>query len=330
MVVGFNSSSTTNYNPHEDSEWLPGMGTRATVSGLSADNVKASVKWLPLLKSTSAQVLDLNVTASTSGTYTFERTDFKEIPSIYNVWLVDSYKKDSLDIRHNTTYAFNVDLSDTNSYGHKRFHLVVREDPGMALHLLKFGGTKETNGSEIVWTTENEENYTNFTVERSTDGGASFSVIGGMSSSSLGTYSLLDARPVTGADVYRLKLEDLNGTVTYSNNITLMYGALSNTLVSSAVSIYPNPTKSAINLSIVQGLNASSTLAQSSLNTKAATNVVYAIKIVNNTGSVIKSVTTSQSNWQTDVSYLLPGTYVVEVINNSDKSVVGRGTFVKL
>lgn len=40
--------------------------------------------------------------------------------------------------------------------------------------------------------------------------------------------------------------------------------------------------------------------------------------------------TSSQTLSQQDVSTLLPGTYVVQVVNKNDKSVVGESKFVKL
>lgn len=59
-------------------------------------------------------------------------------------------------------------------------------------------------------------------------------------------------------------------------------------------------------------------------------NPSYAIKIVSASGNVVKTTTSSQPNWQDDVTTLLPGTYIVQVLNNADHSVVGKTTFVKL
>jgi trimeric autotransporter adhesin len=329
-VIGFNSTSTAKFNSFEDSAFLPGSGGLESISVMSGDSVKASVKWLPLPKNNLKRVIKLNVIVAASGLYTLERTDFKEIPAIYRVWLMDNYKKDSLDIRHNTTYAFNVSINDTASYGSNRFRVAVLEDPALGLHLLDFTATKVTGGSEIVWKTENEQNYTYFTVERSTNNGINFDVMNGLTSSNLGTYSYLDKAPLTGNNLYRLKLVDLNGSVTYSKVVTLRYDNASSL---ANISVYPNPAKNTLNLTINQVLNASSTSLQavSSVTPLAATfNTVYSIKIVNNTGTVIKTTTTTQLDWQTDVSNLLPGTYIIQVINDQDKSLVGRAEFVKM
>jgi hypothetical protein len=330
MVIGFNSTSTTKYNNDEDSAYLPGFGAPQSISSTTSDSVKTSVKWLPLPKSTLSQVIKLNVGVSASGQYTLERTDFKQIPQIYEVWLMDRYKKDSLDIRNNAMCIFNTDLTDTASFGSNRFQVVIRENPALGLHLLDFTAVKATKGAQIIWKTENEQNYTNFTVERSNDGGTTFKVLGGIASSNLGTYSFLDKAPPVAADQYRLKLVDLNGVISYSNVVTLMY-TNANNLVKSNIALYPNPAKSTLNLTITQPFNADASQIINPVNPPATgTNTVYGIKIVNSLGSVMQTASTNQQDWQTDVSRLMPGTYVIQVINNGNNTLVGKGTFIKL
>jgi hypothetical protein len=103
-----------------------------------------------------------------------------------------------------------------------------------------------------------------------------------------------------------------------------MYANSSSSHVENAVTIYPNPAKRTLNLAINPAFIVGST------KTTIPANTVYRIKILNNKGSILKSATINQQNWQTDVSSLLPGTYVIQVVNNDDDSVVGKGTFIKL
>jgi hypothetical protein len=35
-------------------------------------------------------------------------------------------------------------------------------------------------------------------------------------------------------------------------------------------------------------------------------------------------------SWQTNISNFAPGTYIIEVVNTSNNSVVGKSSFVKL
>ena len=317
MVIGFNSTSTTKFNPIEDSEFLPGNAPPQSIGAISSDSVKTSQKWLPFPKNADNQVIRLNVTARATGTYTLQRKDFKAIPKLYEVWLMDVYKKDSLDIRNNTTYVFDIDLSDTASFGNNRFRVLVRQNPALGVHLLNFTGAKVSGGSQIVWKTENEENYTYFTVERSSDGGATFNPVGGVASAALGTYSFLDKTPPAAVDMYRLKIVDINGAVSYSNIVTLMYGSPGSTLVKTGIVVYPNPAKTTLSLSIAPGFQTTS-------------NFSYTIQIANVLGSVVTKISTTQQTWQTDVSSLMPGTYVVQVINKNNNSLVGQSTFIKL
>jgi hypothetical protein len=241
-------------------------------------------------------------------------TEIAAVPQIYEVWLMDAFTKDSVDMRKTPSYTFDL-TTDTNSYGVNRFKVVLREDTSLAVRLLTSTGSKAPNGSQLTWSTANEQNYTHFTVEKSTDGGKTFNVVGGFASDAEGAYSLLDKNPAAGPNMYRLKIEDLNDSISYSKVVTLNYGSGSG--LNDNVLIYPNPAKSTINLTITP------------LST-ANPNSIYNIIIVNAQGLVVKTATTSQTNWQTNLSNLMPGTYVLQVVNSSDNSLVGMGTFVKL
>jgi hypothetical protein len=56
----------------------------------------------------------------------------------------------------------------------------------------------------------------------------------------------------------------------------------------------------------------------------------YNIKVISITGTVVSTTTSSQPIWQSNISNLLPGTYIIQVVNNKDKTLVGKGTFVKM
>jgi len=330
IYVGFASNASAQYVNDEDAPYKAGTG-KVKMASYSSDHVLLAINKMPLPGQKQATI-PLFVTAGAYGTYKLNMTELKGIPQIYEVWLMDAYKNDSLDMRHNTTYAFDI-TADTNSYGSRRFQLVIRQNTALRLRLLNFAATKVSNGAQVVWKTENEQDYTNFTVERSTDKGVTFDVLGGFISDNIGTYSFLDKNP-EAANQYRLKLQDLNNNITYSGIVTLMYGNSNNNLVNNNLSIYPNPAKSTLNLNINQPFSLNQSTAQSSSSIAnplaAIANTVYGIKIVSTTGFVMKAATTTAQDWQTDVSGLMPGTYIIQVTDNRNNSLVGKGTFVKL
>jgi len=334
IVIGFNAGASPAYNFNEDSKYLQGIDAAEGLSSFSSDGVPLSINLLPLPKQT-ADVIRLDVKAQNSGPITLKRTELDQLPAIYEVWLIDNYKKDSLDLRADSNYAFTINKSDTASFGSNRFEVVVRQNPALSVQLLDFNASKANDGAQITWTTQNEEDYTHFAVERSSDGGTTFSVMDGMISNGQGGYTYTDKTPPEASDQYRLKITDLNGTATYSNVVTVMYGNTVNT-ISGAISIYPNPTSGVINLSIsqnegsvsdlgVQSFGTASSLASNSSNSSS-----YNIRIVNTSGATIKTANSSTAKWQDNVAALSPGTYIITVISNSNNKLVGRSTFVKL
>jgi trimeric autotransporter adhesin len=316
-IVRIDSGAQNGFVVNEDSQYMVGNG-EVSLSSFSADNMQLAINDIPLPK--SSQTVRLKVKATASGAYAINRTELNNLPALYEVWLMDAYLKDSLDIKHNSAYKFNVNLSDTNSFGANRFSVVIRQDPALMVHLLSFSASKAVTGDLVLWTTENEADYTNFTVQRSINSGKTFDAIGNFTSNNLGTYNYLDRVPVKGVNQYRLMMQDLNGNITYSNVITILYDNMNNT-ASSPISIYPNPAKGTLNL-LITPANSSSAV--------TTTAAVYGIKIMNTSGTLVKTATTTQQTWQADISNLLPGTYIMQVVNNSNESVIGKGTFIKL
>jgi hypothetical protein len=333
-VICFKADAQNGFVINEDSQHLTGGG-KVGLCSISADSVALAINTIPLPKPTQT-IVRLEMSATTDGVYTLNRTEINNIPKLYRVWLMDAYVKDSLDIRSNTTYTFNLYKADGNSYGANRFSIVIRQDPAMMVHLLSASATKAKDGAQIIWTTENEDYYTNFTVERSTDGGNTFNALGSLLSNGTGNYNFLDKTPLLTSDKYRVQVTDLNGGITYSTVMTLNYDVSNNAQANNAIVIYPNPVSNVMNLAINQN-NGSSTntsplqLTDLNSNINKKTNpVTYDIKIISLAGYVVKTETSSQPTWQDNVSALSPGTYVVQVVNNTNKSLVGKSTFIKL
>jgi hypothetical protein len=312
-VVIFNNNAHDNYAQNEDALYLKGSGS-VSLSNLSGDKKALAINQLPFPK--KAQSIPLNVGFTTTGIYNLSFTELNNIPALYDIWLMDAYKKDSLDVKHNPDYTFTSTLTDTNTFGSKRFSLVLRPNPLLTVHLLSFTGTKTATQVKLAWTAENESSYTRYILERSVDGGKKFTTLDSLTSANLGVYNDLDPNPVKGQNIYRLKQIDLTGNISYSSIVPVMYADnVVNNITANLISVYPNPVKSMLNLAVTPA-------------TTAAAN--YKITITNTTGSVIRSSTSSSPTWQGDVSVLSPGTYFIEVTNIIQNTLIGKSTFIKL
>ena len=195
IIISFNPNASSAYVAGEDAVTLQGFGL-VSLSSISSNNVLLAIN--ALLLPPQRRSIPLKVDAKTDGTYTLNMTSINGMPAIFDIWLKDNYRNDSLNYRNNSTYTFDLLKADTNSYGSKRFSLVITQNKALGLHLLNFTAAKATGGARIAWQVENEVNYTGFSVERSTDNGKTYTALTSLTSSALGNYSFLDAIPVTG------------------------------------------------------------------------------------------------------------------------------------
>lgn len=311
IVVRLNDKASNAYADTEDAWDMGGISPEVSLSAFSSDSVKLAISRLPFPKK-KAQVIRLFTDAIASGNYQLKLIQMSDLPSVYQVMLKDNFKKDSVDIHANPAYSFTIDKTNPATFGADRFSLIIRQNPQLALKLLDFDGRKTSDGSLITWKTSHEYAFTTFFVERSTDKGETFESLGNMMSGSIGKYNFLDSKPVIGQNQYRLKLSDLNANISYSKIVTLSYSSHDNDRTAK-INIYPNPTATFINLAIDPDSKISS----------------CSIRIMSAGGTVVREGITQQLTWRANIANLKPGTYLVQVTNNRDRTLVGVASFVK-
>jgi hypothetical protein len=174
-------------------------------------------------------------------------------------------------------------------------------DNTLPLTLLDFSATAVGSGSiELSWNTASELNFSHFVLERKTQSG--FDSIGlvlgkGISPSS---YFWVDTDPEFGANYYRLKMVDLDGSFSYSKVISATLAQ--NQTSASQAYLYPNPTQGKMYL-----------VSQES--------GIYLIK--NLLGAVIKSGSLEgKSPFEIDLSNLPSGIYLLETPYKTTKFVL--------
>jgi hypothetical protein len=313
IVLAFNNNVSAAFENNKDAEDLGSNGAQIALSALSSDSVKTVIHHRPFPKK-QQEVIPLTSDATTSGPYQLKVREFSNIPAIYEVWLKDNFTKDSLNIKQDNVYSYNIDKGTPATFGKNRFQLVLRQSPELALHLVDFKAIKATEGAKTTWIVENEASYTTFNLQRSIDNGKTWEDLKVMQSEGLGTYSYTDPNPAKGLNKYRVQLTDLNNDISLSKELPLMYANTQNNLSNSLLTIYPNPVKETINLTISQ--------------TNQSAN--YNIQLTNSSGMILKTVNITQLTWKNNVGSFVPGTYIIRVIDNKTKQLIGTSKFVKL
>jgi hypothetical protein len=119
MIV-FSSAANSAYSPSNDALYFPGFG-QVSLSSLSSDGRDLAINTLPY-RSRATIALDVNTKYGGQFFLAMTRNDLQ--PAI-KVWLKDSKLKDSISLSTNT-YSFMISKTDTNSYGKKRFKLLIQ------------------------------------------------------------------------------------------------------------------------------------------------------------------------------------------------------------
>jgi hypothetical protein len=307
--IYFARNRSDKYSPLEDAVDLGGPDPQLYLSSYSSDGVQLSINEMgDYLR---GKRIKLFVKGVTDGLYTIALADIQNIDTnLFHVLLIDNLQKDSLDIARSTAYAFNIANSDTTTYGANRFVLAIRLKPLPLYKLLSFLGQKVTHGVQLNWQVVNAGNYTNFTLQKMNTSG-SYDSLYSVQSDSAATYTYVDQHPVNANNIYRLAQNDITGDITYSAPVTIGYSSTSS---NGSLTVYPNPSKGIINVSVNSG------------NTSTGG---YMADIYSTSGTLIKHETVTAATWSDDVSAFDLGIYIIQVKDSNGK-LIGQAKFSKI
>lgn len=121
------------------------------------------------------------------------------------------------------------------------------ESTPFPITLLSFSGTAISSGNQLDWETSGESTEGSFLVERKGPKEGQYVAIGlvdrQVSSGAAKSYRFLDASAPSGRALYRLKMVDLDGSVSYSNIVELFRDR------GVGIRVYPNPTSDLVTFS---------------------------------------------------------------------------------
>jgi hypothetical protein len=125
ILVEFKPSSSAAFVANEDAPTLQGFGL-VSLSSLSSNNIALSINTLPLTG--KGATIPLAVSAKSTGTYQLKLVTTNNIPAVFNIWLKDNLKKDSVNFRTAPSYSFALNTADATTYGSQRFSIELSEN----------------------------------------------------------------------------------------------------------------------------------------------------------------------------------------------------------
>jgi hypothetical protein len=308
--IYFNNNSSDRYVPSEDAAQVNGGTPTVYLSSYSSDSVKLAINVSG--DYTMGKSVRIYVNAVSSGVYAFSLADIIEIDTAnYHVYLVDKKAKDTLDMIYSKNYHFNINRSDTTSFGADRFILSIIHKPVLPYLLTNFSGQKVTSGIQLSWTAINAGNYTGYTLQKLNSNNGYDSLYAAQSDPHNTAYQYVDKHPVIGDNSYRLKQNGIGGAITYSELISIGYNS---TKPNGALTLYPNPAKAIMSVN----------LTSSSINTLSLIADTY-----NTTGNLIRHESINGPDWSEDLSSYKLGVYIMR-IRDKNGNIIGQAKFVKV
>lgn len=173
----------------------------------------------------------------------------------------------------------------------------------LPVRLVLFSATKEEQSVALQWTTAAESNSNRFDVERSSNG-RNWSRLGSRDAANESSrnfyYSYTDSKPLKGANIYRLKMIDNDGTFSYSRLQEVHFGKGSEITVTAS----PNPSADKVTVKVSSGYT------------------VKAIQLLNVNGQVVGNYANQTDN-TISIKNLTTGIYFLQVTLN-DGSVLSH------
>ena len=166
----------------------------------------------------------------------------------------------------------------------------------------------QPNGNVAIvknnWTTTNELKAKSFNVQRSVDGG-DFTTIGNVLAKGSGenNYQFTDYSPAEGNNYYRLQIVDKDGSISYSNIISIQL-SISNY----QLSIFPNPAKNFIN---VNGKN------------------IKEVNVIDNVGKIVVRKHLNISSSESKVEFKLANGFYTIQLEMADGKIVNKKIVVE-
>ncbi|TSD64060.1 T9SS type A sorting domain-containing protein [Inquilinus sp. KBS0705] len=287
-------------------------GNTVSLGSLSSDAKTLAVNFMPDISLVSQLKLSVNATVTSAVKLVF--TDITATTG-YKLTLKDNYLNKTVTVAKNTSYAFTIDKTIAATYGTERFVLsLTKAEVVLPFQLVSFSLQKTSLGVSLAWQAKHEKANDRFEIERGATT-TKFSIIGTVKSlkdTALTKYSFIDTAPLKGANYYRLKQYNQNGTYTYSKTLTYNNTAATPQVVN--ITAYPNPTVNEINISYNPLGNGS-----------------YSVAIYNSLGfKVIKASLKARANViSQNVASLTQGVYLVEITDAATNTFVGRVKFIK-
>ena len=182
------------------------------------------------------------------------------------------------------------------------YHAFARQSGILPVKLISFAAAVKEKNTQLDWVTASEVNMAKYELERSKDGGRTFTAIGSVAargnSTSETKYSFIDGTVPAGENLYRLKVIDKDGAVENSKTVSVKGGSIA------SWQVYPNMLSRGTNINI---------------SIAAGSPGKWEVLLSNLQGQTIRVFTVNDGKLSLPTSNLPAGMYVLKLYQNGQQ-----------
>lgn len=240
LHIKYKTGATTNFDVM-DIRHLPGT---VNIAAYGSDSIRLAASARPL--TTLSDTIRLDVSGS-NGSYTFNFFNTEYIDLLDEVYLIDNYLNQVVNLKQTNQYAFGISSSLPTTFGANRFMIVVANANPVPVSLAVFNA-KVVGQKQVAldWVTVSEVNSSKFEVEHSTNG-KQFNTIGNVkaqgNSAKIHNYRFIH-KDAAAVNYYRLKMIDMDGSFTTSVVRMVRFDGINE----SEISLWPIPASQQISV----------------------------------------------------------------------------------
>lgn len=203
----------------------------------------------------------------------------------------------------NTTYLIAVD----GIHNTKASFTLAFSGSVLPIRLSSFTGKAMAEYNQLKWVIDYATDIRSISLQRSADG-SHFAPIHTLTGTQSGLYN--DNRPLTGNNYYRLSIENLDGSIEYSNTVLLQRKE------KVFASVYPNPASSVIRVEMIT-------------NEKGK----YSFDLYTSTGQLVShqqnTINTSPQIITLPVQHVAKGNYFLRILNDKNETIRNISVSIK-
>ncbi|TDH27310.1 hypothetical protein EXU57_06890 [Segetibacter sp. 3557_3] len=207
---------------------------------LTRSGLRLSIERRPQIVTTDTLFLNIDAIKANNN-YGFSILPEAFDNPLLSAYLVDNYlvKETALSLTNNTEIRFTVD-ANTASANPRRFMIVFRTGSALPITFKGIKAWQSNQGIQVEWNVESETNISHYAVERSANA-IDYMQLGTVSArnqNKVEVYTLFDAIPLQGANYYRIRIVEHDGSARYSAVAKVQSGK-----ANPAFTVSPNPVQ---------------------------------------------------------------------------------------